>query len=50
MIEECSDEHEAQQIADHYSEIIDTLQAQAEPQRGKESGQAFGATGKGEPG
>ena len=35
MIEECSDDDEAQQIADHYTEIIETLQAQAEPQRGK---------------
>lgn len=35
MIEECSDEDEAQQIADHYTEIIETLQAQAEPQRGR---------------
>ena len=33
MIEECSDEQEAQQIADHYSEIVETLQKQAEPQR-----------------
>lgn len=33
MGEECSDEEEAQQIANHYSEIIDTLQAQAAPQR-----------------
>lgn len=34
--EECDGEEEAQQIADHYSEIIETLQAQAEPQRGLE--------------
>jgi hypothetical protein len=33
MIEECSDEDEAQRIADHYSEIIDTLQARVAPQR-----------------
>ena len=33
LIEECNDEDEAQQIADHYTEIIDTLQTQAAPQR-----------------
>ncbi|WP_367871592.1 hypothetical protein [Luteolibacter sp. Populi] len=33
MIEECRDEEEAQEIADHYSEIIENLQAQAAPQR-----------------
>ncbi|MCW1917094.1 hypothetical protein OJ996_26130 [Luteolibacter sp. GHJ8] len=33
LIEECNDEYEAQQIADHYTEIIDTLQTQASPQR-----------------
>jgi hypothetical protein len=35
MGEECEDEEEAQQIADHYSEIIDTLLTQAAPQRGR---------------
>ena len=37
MIEECSDEDEAQEIAAHYSEIIETLQAQAERQRGRKA-------------
>ena len=31
--EECDGEHEAQQLADHYTQIIETLQRQAEAQR-----------------
>ena len=47
MIEECSDEHEAQQIADHYSEIIDTLQVQAAPQRGRKAAKPLTRPGEG---
>ena len=33
IIEECDDEEEAQGLADHYSEIIETLLEQVAPQR-----------------
>ena len=47
MIEECSDEDEAQQIADHYSEILDSLQAQAAPQRGRKPAEPVARPGVG---